>query len=135
MMSLGFEDPAMLVEVALERMAQEELAESKEESPEYIEWVRSEVAIGIEQLDREEFSSRTPKEIRAEVLAAYQNRHGSTSSSKLVQDLWDSLSEEDISLTPEQKDELDRRKAAYQANPSSGSSWDDVKRGIIERHG
>jgi putative addiction module component (TIGR02574 family) len=53
----------------------------------------------------------------------------------LVQDLWDSLSEEDIPLTPEQKDELDRRKAAYQANPSSGSSWEDVKRRIIERHG
>jgi hypothetical protein len=75
MMALGFEDPAMLVEVALERMAQEELAESEEDSPEYIEWVRSEVAIGIEQLDREEFSPLTPKEIRAEVLAAYQNRH------------------------------------------------------------
>jgi putative addiction module component (TIGR02574 family) len=53
----------------------------------------------------------------------------------LVQDLWDSLSEEDIPLTSEQKDELDRRKAAYQANPSSGSSWEDVKRRIIERHG
>jgi putative addiction module component (TIGR02574 family) len=51
----------------------------------------------------------------------------------LVQDLWDSLSEEDISLTPEQKDELDCRKAAYQANPSSGSSWEDVKCRIIER--
>jgi putative addiction module component (TIGR02574 family) len=53
----------------------------------------------------------------------------------LVQDLWDSLSEEDILLTSEQKDELDRRKAAYQANPSLGRSWEDVKRRIIERHG
>jgi putative addiction module component (TIGR02574 family) len=53
----------------------------------------------------------------------------------LVQDLWDSLSNEDIPLTQWQKEELDRRKAAYQANPSSGRSWEDVKRRIVERHG
>jgi putative addiction module component (TIGR02574 family) len=53
----------------------------------------------------------------------------------LVQDLWDSLSNEDIPLTQWQKEELDRRKAAYQANPASGRSWEDVKRRIIERHG
>jgi putative addiction module component (TIGR02574 family) len=53
----------------------------------------------------------------------------------LVQDLWDSLEGEDIPLTDWQKEELDRRKAAYQANPSSGRSWADVQRRIIERHG
>jgi len=53
----------------------------------------------------------------------------------LVQDLWDSLDAEDIPLTESQKQELDRRKAAYQANPSSGRAWEDVKRRIIERHG
>ncbi|BAS58030.1 MULTISPECIES: addiction module protein [Leptolyngbya] len=53
----------------------------------------------------------------------------------LVQDLWDSIEAEDIPLTDWQKDELDRRKAAYQADPSTGRSWEDVKRRIIEKHG
>lgn len=53
----------------------------------------------------------------------------------LVQDLWDSLNAEDIPLEQWQQDELDRRKAAYQANPGSGRSWEDVKRRIMERHG
>jgi putative addiction module component (TIGR02574 family) len=52
----------------------------------------------------------------------------------LVQDLWDSLNPEDIPLTDWQKAELDRRKAAYQANPASGRSWEEVQRRIIERH-
>jgi putative addiction module component (TIGR02574 family) len=53
----------------------------------------------------------------------------------LVQDLWDSLDINDIPLTDEQKTELDRRKASYEADPSSGRSWEDVQRRIIERHG
>jgi putative addiction module component (TIGR02574 family) len=53
----------------------------------------------------------------------------------LAQDLWDSLNPEDIPLTDWQKAELDRRKAAYQANPASSHSWEEVQRRIIERHG
>lgn len=53
----------------------------------------------------------------------------------LVQDLWDTLDAEDIPLTDWQKEELDRRKAAFQSNPSSGRSWEEVQRRIIERHG
>ena len=53
----------------------------------------------------------------------------------LVQDLWDSLDVDDIPLTDAQKTELDRRKAEYEANPGSGSTWEDVQRRIIERHG
>jgi putative addiction module component (TIGR02574 family) len=49
----------------------------------------------------------------------------------LAQDLWDSLSPEDIPLTDGQKAELDRRKAAYEANPASGRSWEEVQRRII----
>ena len=74
MMALGYADPASLIETALERLAQEELAEA-EESPEHIEWMRREVAIGAEQLDRGEFSPLSPSEIKAEVLAEYQQRH------------------------------------------------------------
>jgi putative addiction module component (TIGR02574 family) len=53
----------------------------------------------------------------------------------LVQDLWDSLSPEDIPLTDWQKAELDRRKAAYEANPASGRSWEEVQRRVIGHHG
>jgi len=54
---------------------------------------------------------------------------------QLLEDLWDS-----ISLTPEQipvldwqKDELDKRKAAYLKHPDSGSSWESVKERIRNR--
>jgi putative addiction module component (TIGR02574 family) len=54
---------------------------------------------------------------------------------QLLEDLWDS-----ISLTPEQipvldwqKEELDKRKAAYLKNPDSGSSWESVKERIRNR--
>lgn len=53
----------------------------------------------------------------------------------LAQDLWDSLTPEDVPLSDSQKAELDRRKALYQDNPTSGRSWEDVQRRIIERHG
>lgn len=75
MKALGYDDPAALIEVALERMAQEELADSEQVSPEIIEWMRREVAIGAEQLERGEFSTLSLDEIKAEVLAEYQQRH------------------------------------------------------------
>jgi hypothetical protein len=66
MMALGYEDPAALIEAALERMAHEEMAEL-DESPEYIEWLRREVAIGAEQLDRGEFYEGTLDDLKAQV--------------------------------------------------------------------
>ena len=56
---------------------------------------------------------------------------------QLVEDLWD-----DVASNPDavpvhdwQKAELERRKANLLANPSSGVSWDAVKRRVRERHG
>ena len=56
---------------------------------------------------------------------------------QLVEDLWD-----DLAATPEgvpvhdwQKDELARRKANLLNNPSSGLSWEEVKRRIRSRYG
>lgn len=50
---------------------------------------------------------------------------------QLVEDLWD-----DIAAAPEgvpfadwQKEELSRRKAAFEQNPHSGRSWPEVKAG------
>jgi putative addiction module component (TIGR02574 family) len=47
----------------------------------------------------------------------------------LVEEIWDSIaaSPEEVPLSDAQKEELDRRLAAYQANPQAGSSWEEVK--------
>ena len=47
----------------------------------------------------------------------------------LVEEIWDSIAadQESLPVTQAQKDELDRRLAAYEANPTAGSSWEEVK--------
>lgn len=47
----------------------------------------------------------------------------------LIEELWDSLTAdpEQVSITDAQKVDLDRRLAAFQADPKAGSSWDEVK--------
>ena len=47
----------------------------------------------------------------------------------LVEEIWDSIAAEAEALEVPQshKDELNRRLAAHDADPSSGSSWEDVK--------
>lgn len=54
---------------------------------------------------------------------------------QLVEDIWDSIATvpEAISLTEEQKAELERRLEAYQANPSEGISWNDLKEKLRQR--
>lgn len=56
---------------------------------------------------------------------------------QLVEDLWD-----DLAATPEavpvqdwQKEELARRKARLMANPSSGLTWEEIKRRAQSRDG
>ncbi|MEH2410167.1 addiction module protein [Nostoc sp.] len=56
---------------------------------------------------------------------------------QLVEDLWD-----EITATPAalpvldwHKQELARRKAEYLQNPAIGSSWENVKARISQRHG
>jgi putative addiction module component (TIGR02574 family) len=47
----------------------------------------------------------------------------------LVEEIWDSIAttKEEIPLTEAQKQDLQRRIAAYEANPKAGSSWEEVK--------
>ncbi len=47
---------------------------------------------------------------------------------QLVEDIWDSIAEvpESLSLTEDQKSELDRRLEAYHQDPTKGSPWEDV---------
>ena len=51
---------------------------------------------------------------------------------QLVEDIWDSISKasEPAPLTPTQRQELDRRLESHRKNPSSGSTWTEVKRRV-----
>ena len=47
----------------------------------------------------------------------------------LVEEIWDSIAAdpEGLEIPQSHKDELDRRLAAYEANPKAGASWEEVK--------
>ena len=47
----------------------------------------------------------------------------------LIDAIWDSIDEEqlEVTLTDEQRAELDRRIADMDANPDSGLTWEEVK--------
>jgi len=45
---------------------------------------------------------------------------------ELAEELWDSLVEEDIVLTPEQLEELERRRARLDRDGPRGRPWRDV---------
>ena len=52
----------------------------------------------------------------------------------LLEDVWDSIADEPEAweLTHDQQDELDRRVAAYDANPQNTFSWAEVKASLRE---
>ena len=54
---------------------------------------------------------------------------------QLVEDIWDSIATipDAVSLTEEQRAELERRLEAYQANPSEGISWNELKTKLRKR--
>ena len=56
---------------------------------------------------------------------------------QLVEDLWDSIAQEDEALpvSNEQSEELRKRKANYLAHPTSGRTWDEVKQHARTPHG
>jgi putative addiction module component (TIGR02574 family) len=47
----------------------------------------------------------------------------------LVEEIWDSIAPEEtaIPLTEAQRQDLQRRLTAYEANPKAGSTWEEVK--------
>lgn len=54
---------------------------------------------------------------------------------QLVEDLWDHIaaSKEPLPVPDWQKDELDRRKRNFEANPDSAIPWDDAKNQIRQQ--
>ena len=53
----------------------------------------------------------------------------------LAEDLWDSVAsnEQLIPITEDQKNILDKRLAKYSLDQDSGDSWQNVRRGMIQR--
>ena len=51
----------------------------------------------------------------------------------LIGELWDSLTDADVTLTPAQEAELARRMATFDADTKSAIPWVDVKRERFER--
>ncbi len=58
---------------------------------------------------------------------------------QLVEDLWDSIAadapEEALPVTPELGQELDRRLAEHEADPSTAIPWDEARMRILRRKG
>jgi putative addiction module component (TIGR02574 family) len=52
---------------------------------------------------------------------------------QLIEALWETLSEEDIPVTPEERALLDARLADLDANPGDQSSWSEVRARLQHR--
>ena len=52
---------------------------------------------------------------------------------ELIEALWDTLSEEDIPVTPEERALLDARLADLEANPGDQSPWSEVRARLEQR--
>jgi len=52
---------------------------------------------------------------------------------KLVESIWNSIAEfpDSLELTEAQRRELDRRLDAYEANPTAGIPWSDLKSQLL----
>ena len=46
---------------------------------------------------------------------------------QLVEDLWDSIDDEQIPIPDWHRQELDRRLAEYRASPEAGIPWEEVR--------
>jgi putative addiction module component (TIGR02574 family) len=55
---------------------------------------------------------------------------------QLVEDLWDSIAEEDgqLPLPDWKREELRRRKERFRQHPSSGRTWEQVKQRARSQH-
>ena len=54
---------------------------------------------------------------------------------ELIEELWDSIADNDVALelTPEQREDLRRRVAEADADPTGGSPWEEVRERIRHR--
>ena len=52
---------------------------------------------------------------------------------QLIEALWDTLSDEDVPITAEEKSLLDARVSDLEANPNDQSPWSEVKARLEQR--
>lgn len=54
---------------------------------------------------------------------------------ELIEELWESIADDDVALelTPEQCEDLQRRVAEADADPTGGSPWQEVRERIRQR--
>ncbi|HWA92364.1 MAG TPA: addiction module protein [Rhizomicrobium sp.] len=54
-----------------------------------------------------------------------------------AEELWESVADEDVSreFTEEELAEIERRDAEFQADPSSGIPWEEIRDELRKRHG
>jgi putative addiction module component (TIGR02574 family) len=54
---------------------------------------------------------------------------------ELVEELWDSIADDDeaLALIDEQREDLDRRLAEADADPTGGSPWEEVRERVRHR--
>jgi putative addiction module component (TIGR02574 family) len=52
---------------------------------------------------------------------------------ELLDALWEDLEAHEFTISSEQAEELDRRIAAYEKNPSAVTPWEQVKAGLPKR--
>jgi putative addiction module component (TIGR02574 family) len=52
---------------------------------------------------------------------------------RLIEAVWDTLTEEDIPVTPEEQTLLDERLADLERNPDAQSPWSEVKARLEQR--
>lgn len=65
----------------------------------------------------------------ADMLIAEASKLSPDDRLRVAQALWQSAWDEqaEVALTTEQRDELDRRFADYEANPDAGETWEAVR--------
>ena len=69
-------------------------------------------------------------------MASLPNNISSLSAAEkfeLLDALWEDLEAHSSTLSADQAEELDRRIAAYEKNPPSGTPWEQVKAGLPKR--
>jgi putative addiction module component (TIGR02574 family) len=71
----------------------------------------------------------------ADALIAEASKLSVTERVQIAEALWQSAWDEqaNLPLTDEQRDELDRRLADYNADPNSGSTWQEVRARIEQK--
>jgi putative addiction module component (TIGR02574 family) len=53
---------------------------------------------------------------------------------QLAEDLWDSIAADEMPLTDVQMEEMDRRFAEHERDPSSAVPWEDVRKWLWSRY-